>query len=56
MAQVQTPYVYDDTRLKNLIIERFVQEIKDRAQNVLMMMIIFPVRNRIVIDSMFGTG
>ena len=54
MAQVETPYVYDDTRLKNLI-ERFVQQIKKIEQNV-SMTIIFPVRNRIVIDSMFGTG
>ena len=53
MAQVETPYVYD-TRLKNLI-ERFVQQIKKIEQNV-SMTIIFPVRNRIVIDSMFGTG
>jgi len=46
-------HVYD-TRLKNLI-ERFVQQIKKIEQNV-SMTIIFPVRNRIVIDSMFGTG
>ena len=31
MAQVETPYVYD-TMLKNLMEERFVQQIKDRTE------------------------
>jgi transposase-like protein len=41
------------SELKNLM-ERFVQQIKDRTQNVLT--IIFHVGNRIVRYSMFGTG
>lgn len=42
-----------DTGLKNLM-ERFVQQIKDRTQNALT--IIFHVGKRIVIASMFGIG
>ena len=43
-----------DTGLKNLM-ERFVQQIKDRTEYALMM-IIFHVGKRIVIASMFGIG
>jgi transposase-like protein len=42
------------TELKN-IIERFIQKIKDRTQNILMMTI-FHVDQKVVIDSMLPIG
>ncbi len=42
-----------DTELKN-IMERFIHQIKDRTECVLMT--IFLVGRRIVTDSMYGTG